>query len=298
MKLTNLLGLPEPLIRAIENDPYDKGECDFSATELISPAYQRRLQRDLREEITEDASEKIWSLMGQAVHGILERATMPGYTMERRYIATVDGFRIGAKIDVLNEVEGILDDYKVTSAFKFTRKDGLLHVPEEYEQQINIQAECIFQETGVDLKKGRIIGILRDWSRMDAQRDSGYPQFQVQAMEVRIWKQPDRLAYIRERMKAHIDAKTLAIESIPVCSSHETWERPSTYAIEKKGATRAVRVFHSISEAEEYIVSAQEKQSKKGEENQLSLAHRKGERIRCNAYCNVSFKCPSYQATK
>ena len=30
--LTNVLGLPAPLVRAIENDSYDKGECDYTTT--------------------------------------------------------------------------------------------------------------------------------------------------------------------------------------------------------------------------------------------------------------------------
>ena len=29
-ELTNKAGLPEPIIRAIQNDPYDKGDADFS----------------------------------------------------------------------------------------------------------------------------------------------------------------------------------------------------------------------------------------------------------------------------
>ena len=37
MKITNELGLPEPLVDAVRNDGYTKGNADFSVTGLISP---------------------------------------------------------------------------------------------------------------------------------------------------------------------------------------------------------------------------------------------------------------------
>ena len=59
MKITNELGLPEPLVDAVRNDGYTKGNADFSVTGLIGPPYQRKLMGEYGEKITEDVSERI-----------------------------------------------------------------------------------------------------------------------------------------------------------------------------------------------------------------------------------------------
>ena len=58
MKITNELGLPEPLVDAVRNDGYTKGNADFSVTGLIGPPYQRKLMGEFGEKITEDVSER------------------------------------------------------------------------------------------------------------------------------------------------------------------------------------------------------------------------------------------------
>lgn len=37
MKYTNKFNLPDGLARAVMNDPYSKGDADFSVTELLDP---------------------------------------------------------------------------------------------------------------------------------------------------------------------------------------------------------------------------------------------------------------------
>ena len=70
MKLTNNIGIPEPLAKAIANSRkgYSKGSSDYSVTELIGPAYQRRLMRENANDISEEAVDQIWSLLGTSVH--------------------------------------------------------------------------------------------------------------------------------------------------------------------------------------------------------------------------------------
>jgi hypothetical protein len=73
-KLSNRLNLPEPLVRAIANDSYNSGTSDFTATGLIKPSQMIALEKKHANEITEDASDLIYSLQGQSIHTILERA--------------------------------------------------------------------------------------------------------------------------------------------------------------------------------------------------------------------------------
>ena len=74
MKITNKAGLPEAIVQAVRADPYDKGAARFSVTELIGPPIIRLLHQQHDDEVEEDAADRIWSLFGSAVHGILERA--------------------------------------------------------------------------------------------------------------------------------------------------------------------------------------------------------------------------------
>ena len=73
MKYTNKLNLPQPLVSAIVNDKYDSGTSDISVTSLLKPYQLRALERH-HDKLTEDIADRIWSLLGQVIHGILERA--------------------------------------------------------------------------------------------------------------------------------------------------------------------------------------------------------------------------------
>lgn len=78
MSFTNVHDLPQALVRAIENDPYS-GTTDLKArrvsvTRLIAPPQIVKLQQE-HPDIEEDVSERLWSLLGSAVHAIIERAS-------------------------------------------------------------------------------------------------------------------------------------------------------------------------------------------------------------------------------
>ena len=67
MQLTNRLNLPYALVAAIANDSY-VGGGDISVTKLIDSPQIRTLGRKYNDSIVVDVSERIWALMGQAVH--------------------------------------------------------------------------------------------------------------------------------------------------------------------------------------------------------------------------------------
>lgn len=72
--ITNSLGLSEGLFQALKHDEYDRGECDFSATELITPSRIVALRRAHEKELVEDASDLIYRVLGRAAHSIAENA--------------------------------------------------------------------------------------------------------------------------------------------------------------------------------------------------------------------------------
>lgn len=287
--ITNEKGLPQPLVDAVANDPYDKGGCDYSATELIAPPHQRILLRKHKDEIRVDASSRIWSLFGQSVHSVLERANGLGYVVERRYVSKFNiggkDVTVGAKIDVLDTYQGILSDYKTTSVYKFKAdpRTGEVAIPKEFEAQINIQAFCIFAETGVIVGRGQIVGILRDWRRSESLRESGYPKHMVETMEIPIWNTGRQYNYIAERLLLH-----MAPRPAP-CSSEEMWERPDTWALMKDGQKRAVKLYPSEEAAASAVIGMG------GQDNGYTIAKRQGARARCDGYCDVAAFCQQYQ---
>ena len=273
MKLTNELNLPQPLVDAVKNDGYTRGGAAFSVTQLLAPPRIGALIEKHFDEIEEDVSSRIWSLFGQAMHTVLERASTTGVT-ERRLSIEVEGVTVSGGMDRYHD--GLLQDYKFVTAYKF--KD--LTVAPEYEQQLNAYA-AILRASGHPVKELQIVGILRDWSKMDALKDPNYPQRQVVVRTVRIWPASEALEFIRTRVVLHKQARV----TLPECSPNDQWARPDTWAVMKKGNVRATKVFENPVGAAEMAAT----------NPAFNVVHRPGEKIRCKAYCSVSAFCSQYQ---
>ena len=74
MQLTNKHNLPKPVVDALTKDNYSRGSSNRSITQLIDSPRIRILRAEHDAEMTEDASEKVWSVLGTAVHNMFEDA--------------------------------------------------------------------------------------------------------------------------------------------------------------------------------------------------------------------------------
>lgn len=231
MKITNERGLPRPILNALMNDPYSKGESDFTVTELISPPRQNALKRKYWDVLTEDASDRVWSLLGQAVHHIAEQGVTKDFISEERFYANILGFNIGGQCDLYDKETGTLYDYKCTSAWGFISKNGGGRKP-EYEQQLNMLASLL-RHNGYPVDRLVIIGVLRDWDQkcLDPVNKrffkEGYPKAPIVEVGQKIWKDEDCLKFFVERIKLHRDAiKHLEKndqKDLIKCSKEEIW---------------------------------------------------------------------------
>lgn len=274
--LTNLLSLPEPLVRAVANDSYTPGEkCDYSTTQLLKPARIVALQRKWREHLTEDASERIFSLIGQAIHTILERGASDRYLVEKRFYSAFAGKRISGQIDVFDTETGILSDYKLTS--RFTTGDG---VKPEWQQQASINA-LLMSMAGIEINGAQIVAIYRDWSKMAANRKQDYPERQVQVFTVPLWSADKTIAFIEARITAHEAAKA----ELPMCSEKERWAKPEKWALMQNGRKKALKLYLSETEATAAVT----------DDKKQFVEHRPGENTRCLFYCSVNKYCSFYQ---
>lgn len=277
MKLTNKLNLPSSIVNAVARDPYHRGDAHISVTSLIGPARKRMLEIVHGDELTEDVADRIWSLMGQIAHGILERNDADGLTEERLFIER-HGWRISGQFDRVLVEDKLIQDYKLSSTY--ATKDG---VKPEWEAQANLYA-LMLREHGYTIERAQIVVILRDYQKSKAQHDPGYPQAPVIVLDVPIWPMEQVEAYIMARLTAHANAQHV----LPLCSADERWERPAKYALVKDGNKRATSL-HDDYAAAYAALEAATIGSKKG--TSFRIDARPAEQIRCADYCAARPVC-------
>lgn len=280
-KLTNNSNLPEALVRAMTNDPYDKGDSDFTATSLLKPARVVALEKRHAHEMSEDAEDGLYRLYGQVAHGILERANMADLAEKRFYSNfEVNGknYKVSAQMDTLSIVESTLSDFKFTTAWGF-KKDQAPKA--DWVAQLNIQLE-LMRYNGLDAKKLQIIGLLRDFQLSQAKNDPNYPQSPVATHAIPMWSRETTMAFIKMRIAAHVDAKT----TLPECTKEETWAKPDTWAVIKNGGKRAINggVCLSLEGAE----------AVKTNNPGTFIQVRPGESVRCASYCSAAPFCTQF----
>lgn len=269
MNITNVHGLPEALVRAVKNDSY-KGGGDISVTKLIDSPQIRMLQSKHKSVIVEDVSDRIWSLMGQAVHHVLERSAEEHAIIEERFFMEVDGWKLSGAVDRLVPSQKVIQDWKFVSTYK---ADG----DESWTKQLNV-LRMLAKANHIQVDKLEIVAIFRDWQRAVAKRDQNYPQSIVKIIPVPVWSDEETLAYIRERIALH--QKAQAGEQVE-CTDQERWAAQTTYALMKEGGKRASKVALTREELGEPA---------KGYE----IVERKGGYRRCEEFCAVSQFCPQF----
>jgi len=301
MKITNELNLPDSIVRAVTADSYVRGDADFTVTELLAPTQQLALQRKHADDLVEDASDRLYSLLGQAVHTILERAGTSGIaevrlqmpvTLPNGEIKTVSG-----KFDHFTLETGILTDYKIMSIW-----EAIYGLKPEKIAQLNLY-ERLLNYNGHEVKGLQIAGLFRDWSKSKAGYGDGHPPKQVQLIPVPLWDANKSDAYLQTA----VEGATAAITgtNIAPCTGDDRWEQPTKYALMKKTRQKAVKLADSLELLEVYGLSKNlcevleipnsNEVSVIWKEN-LTVDVRPGRNTRCEDYCNVNGFCPQFAA--
>lgn len=275
MMITNQNDLPAPLVSALSFDDYDKGDANISTSGTIQPVRIRQLEIRHADEITEDASERLWLMLGSIGHKIIERADTTNHLSEERIYAKVAGWTVSGKADLLGP-DMILDDFKFTSVW------AIKELKPEWEQQLNVYA-WLYRKNGFEVKQARIIAVLRDWSKLRAKREPEYPQTGVVIREVPLWTPVVQEDFVTNRVIQHRVAEGSREDQLPLCTEKERWHKPDTWAVKKKGNKRAVRVFNDQGEAASFA-------SCSGKPD-LWVEHRPGVDVRCVSYCRVAQFC-------
>lgn len=284
MKITNVKNLPEALVNAITFDDYSKGSSDLSVTDLWKSPRLFNLETKHRDQISQDASDRIWVLLGKCIHEILRRSDTEAIT-ETRLVDDILGYKISGQFDRFVKSEGLLQDYKVTSAWSmvFDSKH------KDWTNQLNTYAHLL-RRHGHEVNRLEVVAILRDWQAKEARMKPTYPQSPVQVVTLNLWSKEEAQIAIEDRVKKHSDAK----QGLPLCTPEEQWEKPAVYAVMKDGQKRALSLALTESQALVDKALFEKEQGNK----KIFVVKRPGEKTRCEAYCSVKQFCDQYKQEK
>ena len=281
MQYTNRHGLQKPIYDAILNHDYDNPD-GYSISRLISPAYQGRLIKEFRDEITVDVADSIWALLGASVHSVIEKAGTD-IVKELRVYKQFDTALVSGKADYYDPVAKELLDFKVTS--KFATKYG--KVKPEWGQQLNILA-YLFESIGLQVNRIAILAILRDWSNSDRYKHD-FPDVPFMKLDVPKWDSSKTEAFILTRVSAHKYAETMPISIQTPCSPEERWQSEHVFAVRKNANTKADKLCETYEEAIAYCT--ERKKPVGSAMSQFSIEERPGVDRRCADYCSVKKYC-------
>jgi len=296
MKITNKSNLPKVIERAVKNDPYDSSGSNISTTRLIAPPRIRVLEMRNWDLIEDDVSNRIFSLLGQSVHHILERAKLKVDLAERRLFYKDDkitnGWTLSGQFDLLSR-QGDLTDFKVTSAW--AALDALTNGKDEWENQLNVldflcrknQKTLTRYKKEVKVKSLNIMAILRDWSKLKVMQSDNYPRKQVVMIPIRRWSEEEQENYVQARIKLHQDAEKS--DQLPLCTAKERWRKEDSYALMLDNRKTARRVLPTREEMDKYM-----KENKYVEGQGCRVVFRAGEDVRCQHYCSVNQFCSHF----
>lgn len=267
MQVTNNYNLPEQIVKAVTFSTREPQDKTISVTELIGPSWIRHLRRSHWAEITEDASDRLWALLGQSVHYIVDKHELTNSISEERLSAEIGGYIITGQADNYNGDIKAVEDWKVTSVWSF-----LNGVKAEWEAQLNIYAK-LWRMNGFEVEHLAINAILRDWQAGRAHGD-GYPAIPFLVLPVDVWPAARIDAYIAGRIAAH--------ESPAECTPDEKWQKGDVWAVMKEGRKSAVKLHELENTAIKHV-------------EELGAKHyvvkRPGECTRCKSYCPVRAFC-------
>ena len=288
--------LEELFKRSLSKDSYNKGSCDLSTTQILSPPQTSWLksQHDLEPESIYKA---FMSTIGTGVHAVLEAAANEKELVEHRFYHTWDlginnplrastEWTLGGMLDFA--FDGRVEDYKVTSVANYEITDGGLKEEHRLQCQINAWLANHDDEDllpgGRNIQTGAVLYIFRDWSYSLA-KQGRHPETPYMYHEFDIMPEEEiEQEIILPRMRDHANA----LNGRPrPCTEEERWQRKDMWAVQKFGATRAYRNFEKEHEA----IECRDKMKKPQD---YVIEFRAGECIRCSSWCLGSV-CPQYQ---
>lgn len=292
MKTTNVHNLPKQFENYKKKNRHSSGGADITVTSLIDSPQVFRLKREHESKLSEDISDSVMSILGTAIHQILEDGAEPDHIVEQRFHATVDGFTISGAADVqIPQPDGSVKivDWKTcsTSALSFNPKGK-----QEWSNQLNCYA-ALARLNGTDVSALEVVAICRDWTKSGKTRYRNYPECPVVRIDIPLWDEAEAYSYLESRVSAHRSGSNYE------CTDSERWMQSSSYAVMKDGRKTAVKIFDNSMEADSYIDELSRNFPIGKSKPEYSVVLREGKSIRCDGnYCGVREFCHQFKASQ
>lgn len=291
------------MVKALKHNDYSAGDSDYTPSSMSRPAYMTKLLFENNDKLVSDVADKFFALEGHVVHSIIDKFADNNNLTEKRLYAQVGKWKIGAQFDNMVLDEGILQDYKNTTIYKF-KKDYKGNWPDapDWDAQLNINA-YLARKNGYDIKQIEIIGLLKDFSKSQAKYNKEYPNAPIVKRPFKLWSDAE--------VESHIINKCTLQENPnpPPCSKEDTWATDDVYKLMKKGRKTSVRNMEDKFQLLMYAFSKKYAvQDGVDIDNEpviklnpgFSIVKVKGERKRCQDYCTVGMcnLCPDFEKFK
>lgn len=283
--LTNELNLPQPFVDAAKSD-HNYRPRRYSVTELLGGTCEAVLKRRHAGEAKEDVSDRLWAILGTAVHKVLETAQAgPEQHQEQKIVVPIDvdgaTYSLSGIFDLYNEATETVTDYKVSSVWKCMVGDF-----EDWRMQTLMYCWMLVQK-GYGASHGEIVAMMRDHNKRKAKTEKDYPSHPVitprwdfsYADIIMIGR------YIADWFLEVTIQESLPDDELKPCDERERWHKADKWAVVRDGLKRAKRVLDSKEEAERYINEIKDGAS-------YHVEFREGDDTRCQSYCSVAQFCP------
>lgn len=280
MTLTNELNLPQALVDACDVTPHNAPNT-VSATTLKSGVREIILTKRHWNEMTDDVSNRIWTLFGTAVHALLEKESADTF-VEERFEQQVGKYLVTGRLDCYDMKKGIIVDYKTATVWKYKFGDY-----SDWKFQGLVYAWLLKQQ-GLEVKECQFVMMFKDFSKSKARFEEGYPRRPVEIYRFTVTDKDlqEIEKKIRDKVKQLEENEHIEDDKLPLCSDEERWAKPTTYAVMKKGRKTAIRVFDDKENADLMLQAC---------DKDHYIQERKGEDGKCNGYCGCCEFCSYWQ---
>lgn len=288
--LTNSLNLPQPFVDAATSH-HEYKPNRYSVTEVLGGTCEAILKRRHQGEGDEDVADRVWAILGTAVHKVLQEAEATDTQLQENWMSVpIDGtvYELSGIFDLYDDSTGTVTDYKTCSVWKTQVGDF-----EDWRKQTLLYC-WMLRRLGFDAHRGEIVAIMRDHNMRKAKTERDYPKHPVLKVswdftESDLAKAGEflskwfRMLFMQDGLQDH---------ELSPCSLEQRWHKPDKWAVMKKGQKRAVRVYESEDEAQERCDAENRAARERSEVERHYVEFRQGEDTRCQSYCPVAEFCP------
>lgn len=286
MKVTNKLGLPDALVKAVSVERHNKPGC-YSATTLNKGVKEILLSERHYDEMEQDAADSIWAIWGTAVHAIFE-AQEDNTFKEEFFSAEVEGLKITGRVDCYDLEHETLVDWKTASIWKVQKRDF-----KDWHRQGLIYA-WLMNQAGLKVNHCCFIAILKDHSKSKAKLDPMYPQNPVFRYEFDVTAEDlsDIERFIKDKVNSIKFNTNMSDDEIAECTPDERWADPEKFAVMKKGRKTALKLFEEENLAQAFI-ELQPDKTVCYIEHRPSVSRKCSDYCACHEFCNYwrQFEC-------